>query len=118
MTPAQLTAARATLGQMWRLGRPVLMSELGRVLRAPARDPGEQIANYEAGRTRIPGGTSVAIDMMLAGALPPDGLAALRGATRPPPPLDGGRVAKAYLLNCFARPEGTPSHVRSPIPTE
>lgn len=74
MTPDQLRNARATLGQMWGLKRPLHMSELGRALRLSGRDPGANIRDYERGTTKISGPLSVVVDMMLAGALPPDGL--------------------------------------------
>ena len=77
MTGDDLRNARATLGAMWGLGRPLKMSEMGRALRLAGRDPGANIRDYESGNTRINGPLSVAIDMMLAGALPPDGLGAL-----------------------------------------
>ena len=78
MTPDQLRAARATLGTMWGLGRPLLMSEMGRALRLSGRDPGASIRDYERGTTKISGPMSVAVDMMLSGALPPDGLECLK----------------------------------------
>ncbi|MBN9008720.1 MAG: hypothetical protein J0H63_00845 [Rhizobiales bacterium] len=56
---------------MWGLGRPLRRSELGRVLRLTGRDPGKQVARWEAGDGPT-GPASVAIDMMLAGAMPPD----------------------------------------------
>jgi hypothetical protein len=74
MTPDQLRDARATLGQMWGKGRPLHGSELGRALRLGGRDPGESIRDYERGTTRISGPMSVAVEMMLAGQLPPDGI--------------------------------------------
>jgi hypothetical protein len=43
MTPDQLRAARATLGQMWGLGRPLKMSEMGRALGLGGRDTGKQV---------------------------------------------------------------------------
>ncbi len=73
MTPAELTEARRTLGEMWGLGRPLFKTELGRALRLGGRDPGESINDYERGKTRISGPMSVALEMMLAGAPPPDG---------------------------------------------
>lgn len=79
MTGDQLRDARGVLGQMWGLGRPLHMSELGRALRLSGADPGQSIRDYERGATRISGPVSVAIDMMLSGALPPDGLGALKG---------------------------------------
>jgi hypothetical protein len=77
MKPSDLTAARVALGKLWGLGRPLKMSELGRLLRFPSTDPGQSIRDYEAGETRIPGPVTVAVEMMLRGAPPPDGLAAL-----------------------------------------
>ena len=71
MTPASLREARATLGQMWGLNRPLHMSEMGRALRLGGRDPGASIRDYERGRTGISGPISVAVEMMLAGARPP-----------------------------------------------
>lgn len=73
MTRAELTAARRTLGELWGYGRPLHASELGRALRLGGRDPGESIRDYERGKTTISGPISVAVEMMLKGALPPDG---------------------------------------------
>ena len=78
MTPDQLRDARSRLGLMWGLGRPLHMSEMGRALRLSGRDPGASIRDYERGTTRISGPVSVAVEMMLAGALPPGGLEALK----------------------------------------
>lgn len=74
MTGDELYAARRALGEMWGLGRPLHASELGRVLRLGGKEPGESIRDYERGKTRISGPMSVAVEMMLRGALPPDGL--------------------------------------------
>lgn len=82
MTPDQLRDARARLGSMWGLGRPLRMSEMGRALRLGGTDPGRSIRDYERGKTSISGPMSVAVEMMLAGALPPDGLDALKGKTQ------------------------------------
>lgn len=79
MTGAELHAARKRLGEMWGLGRPLQMSELGRALRLSGSDPGQSIRDYERGTTKISGPVSVAVDMMLGGALPPDGLDVLKG---------------------------------------
>lgn len=59
---------------MWNVGRPVSMAEMGRALRLGGRDPGESIRDYERGTTKISGPMSVAVEMMLAGSLPPDGI--------------------------------------------
>lgn len=74
MTPDELRDARATLGELWGFGRPLHAAELGRALRLGGRDPGESIRDYERGKTRISGPMSVAVDLMLKGALPPDGV--------------------------------------------
>ena len=74
MTDSELHAARGRLGELWNLGRPVSMAEMGRALRLGGRDPGESIRDYERGTTRISGPVSVAVDLMLGGAIPPDGL--------------------------------------------
>lgn len=70
MTPDQIREARARLGEMWGLGRPLKMSELGRALRFRGRDPGEMIAAWESGQRQISGPASVAIEAMLAGFRP------------------------------------------------
>ena len=74
MTGAELNEARGRLGVLWSLGRPVSMAEMGRCLRLGGRDPGESIRDYERGTTRISGPVSVAVEMMLSGILPPDGV--------------------------------------------
>jgi hypothetical protein len=74
MTGDELNAARGRLGDLWNLGRPVSMAEMGRALRLGGRDPGESIRDYERGTTRISGPMSVAVELMLSGVLPPDGL--------------------------------------------
>ena len=74
LTGRQMRDARGRLGFMWGLGRPLRMSEMGRALRLSGSDPGRSIRDYEKGTTRISGPLSVAIEMMLAGAYPPDGL--------------------------------------------
>jgi len=77
MTGDELRDARATLGALWGFGRPLHASELGRALRLGGRDPGESIRDYERGKTKISGPMSVAVEMMLSGALPPGGVAAI-----------------------------------------
>lgn len=74
MTPGELRDARQALGELWGFGRPLHASELGRALRLGGRDPGESIRDYERGKTKISGPMSVAVEMMLAGALPPGGV--------------------------------------------
>lgn len=70
MTGKDLRAARRTLGEMWGLGRPIKMAELGRILRLRGQRIDETIHDWERG-SGPSGPASVAIEMMLAGAKPP-----------------------------------------------
>lgn len=72
MTGDQVRKARHQLGELWGLGRPLRMSELGRVLGLTGRDPGDAISNYERGATRVSGPIALALELMLAGARPAD----------------------------------------------
>lgn len=75
MTGDELRKARITLGRMWGFDRPLHASELGRALRMAPKDPGESIRAYEAKRARrVPGVLEAAVEMMLRGSLPPDGI--------------------------------------------
>ena len=67
MTPAAIRTARAQLGDLWGLGRPLRAAELGRALRLTGANPGQTVLNWEAGRREISGPATVAIEMMLAG---------------------------------------------------
>lgn len=78
MTPDELRTARATLGQLWGLGRPLKMSEMGRALGLGGRDPGESIRDYERGATAISGPISNLVRVYLGGAIPPDGLGSIK----------------------------------------
>jgi len=78
LTGDELRDARATLGHMWGLGRPLRMAEMGRALRLGGRDPGASIRDYERGTTRISGPLSALVEMMLAGAQPADPLEEIR----------------------------------------
>ena len=70
MNPTELREARAVLGQMWGLGRPLHMSELGRALKLQGRDPGSSVRDWERGHTQISGPVSIAVKAMLAGFKP------------------------------------------------
>ena len=74
LTPAELHTARAALGLMWGLGRPLKASEMGRALGLTGRDPGHSIIDYERGKTPIRGSTLRLIRVYLNGAVPPDGI--------------------------------------------
>lgn len=71
MTGEDLRDARATLGALWGLGRPLGASELGRLLRLSGK-PGHTVLQYESGRRAISGPVSVCIEMWLAGYKPPN----------------------------------------------
>jgi len=77
MTPTELRDARAKLGALWGLGRPLMMTEMGRALRLAGKDPGQSVRDYERGKTPISGPLSAIVDLYLAGAHPVDGLAAV-----------------------------------------
>jgi len=74
MTPAQLRDARARLGDMWNLGRPLRASEMGRALGLSGRDPGQSVLDYESGKATISGTGAILVRVYLNGALPPDGI--------------------------------------------
>lgn len=74
MTGAELRDARAKLGELWGLGRPLTMSEMGAVLRLRGADPGTSIRDYERGKTVVSGPMEVAITLLLNGAAIPDGI--------------------------------------------
>lgn len=76
MTGQDMRDARAKLGELYGLGRPLTMAELGRLLRLGGRDPGAGVRDYERGTTRISGPMSLALELLLAGgwrkvAIPP-----------------------------------------------
>ena len=74
LTGRDIRAARGILGRLWGLGRPLRMSEMGRALRLSGSDVGRSIRDYERDKTRITGPLSVAVEMMVHGAPPPDGM--------------------------------------------
>lgn len=74
MTGDHVRDARGKLGPKWGLTRPLHMSELGRALRLQGRDPGQSVRDWEREKTAVSGPASVAIELMLAGAMPPDPL--------------------------------------------
>ena len=85
MTGDDLRLARKRLGELWGLERPIFAAELGRALRLAKDDPGESIRAYEAGKAkRVPGPVSVAVEMMLAGTLPPGGISVSRASVPVP----------------------------------
>lgn len=75
MNGDELREARGTLARLWygEGAAPLSMADMGRILGLGGRDPGESIHDYERGKTKISGPITLAVRMMLAGALPPDG---------------------------------------------
>jgi len=69
MTGQEIRAARAKLGKLWGLNRPLHASELARALRLHGRDPGSTVLSWEAG-SPISGPVSVAVEAMLTGFRP------------------------------------------------
>lgn len=70
MTGDDIRNARAKLGELWGLGRPLHMSELGRALRLRGADPGASVRDIETGKTAISGPVSIVIEAFLDGYHP------------------------------------------------
>ena len=70
MTGPELRAARGRLGDLWSLGRPLRMAELGRVLGLQGRDVGATVRDWERGKSPISGPASLAVRAMLEGWRP------------------------------------------------
>lgn len=79
MTGSDVRKARAKLGKLYGLDRPLYAAELGRLLGLKGRDPGKSVLEWESGKP-VTGPVSVAVEMMLGGARPPT----YPGAIRPP----------------------------------
>jgi hypothetical protein len=52
------------------LGRPLTLTEFGRVLRLGGVRPDQSVRDYERGKTAVSGPLSLLIELMLAGAQP------------------------------------------------
>jgi hypothetical protein len=89
----ELRAALRDLGALWGMTRPLRPAELGRALRLGPEQPGKSVANWLNARRQIPTPAMVAIEMMLLGALPPDGLSNVVL----PSPLKGRRIARRTM---------------------
>lgn len=70
MTGDELREARGTIGEMWGLGRPLTMTEMGRALGLRGADPGSSVRDYERGTTVITGPIENLVEAMLAGYAP------------------------------------------------
>jgi hypothetical protein len=70
LTGEQFRTARAQLGHMWGLGRPLTLTEFGRVLRLGGVRPDQSVRDYERGKTQVSGPMSLLIELLLAGARP------------------------------------------------
>ena len=72
MTGDEMRDARGRLGDLWELGRPVTMTELGRILGLQGRDVGASVRDWERGKSPIMGPTALAIGALLDGYRPPN----------------------------------------------
>jgi hypothetical protein len=70
MTGDDMREARAALGRLWSLGRPVRMSELGRLLGLQGRDVGATVRDWERGKSPISGPAALAVRALLDGWRP------------------------------------------------
>jgi hypothetical protein len=70
MTGRDIRKARAILGTMWGLDRPLRAAELGRLLKLSGRDPGRFVLNWQIGKHQVPGPVIFAIEALLAGYEP------------------------------------------------
>ena len=71
MTGADILKARAKLGTKWGLGRPLYMSELGKLLMLRGRDPGATVRDWEREPDALVSGpVAIAVASMLAGHIP------------------------------------------------
>jgi len=77
MEGRDVRAARGALGELWGLGRPLTMRQMGRALRLTGRNIGASVRDYERGRTEVSGPLSALIELYLRGAAPVDGLDAV-----------------------------------------
>lgn len=70
MTPLEFRDARGQLGHKWGLGRPLTLTEFGRVLRLGGVRPDQSVRDYERGKTQVSGPLSLLVELLLAGAKP------------------------------------------------
>jgi hypothetical protein len=78
MIPEEIADARLHIGLAWGLKRPLSKAEFGDLLGYQDRDPGNAIANWERGDTRVPGPAALAIQALLDGWRPADWQRVLR----------------------------------------
>lgn len=65
MSPEGIREARATLGALTGLGRPLHAAELGRMVGLAGRDPGLQVLRWESGKAPITGPVATAIESLI-----------------------------------------------------
>jgi hypothetical protein len=82
VTGQELFEARATLGMLWGLGKPLGPNELARALRL-GKNGAARILEMERGTRAMSGPVSVAVEAMLAGFRPQD-----KGEIPTDPPTD------------------------------
>lgn len=70
MTGADIRNARAKLGKMWGLDRPLHASELGRALMLRGKRPGDAVMDWESDKIPVSGPVARAIEAWLGGFRP------------------------------------------------
>lgn len=90
MTPVEVTDARLAIGLAWGLKRPLQKAELADLLGYINRDIGAPVADWELGRTKVPGPAVVAIRALLDGWRPPDWRRVIRERGNKTDPITGG----------------------------
>lgn len=109
MSPQEMTEARRALGKMWGLDRWLTYGEMAHLLRLRPENGSETVMKWEEGSTPITGPVSVAVEMMLAGAVPPtrdQALAPTHARTSPRGPLgrdangQNARAPRLGMLSC------------------
>lgn len=70
MTGKDIHSARAKIGKMWGLKRPLYLTELGELLRLTGRDPGATVRLWENDRNPVSGPAATAVEAMLSGFKP------------------------------------------------
>lgn len=82
MQGADVIEARARLGELWGVGRPLMRTELARALGLSPTNGNDHVLNMENEKTRVSGPIAILIGLYLAGTSPPDHLEIFRERAR------------------------------------
>ena len=72
MNGKDIWTARGRLGDLYDLGRPLKMTELGRILGLKGGDVGATVRDWERGHSPVTGPVSLAVRALLDGWRPPE----------------------------------------------